>query len=175
MLKISFLALFGMYGFQNIYSQNTDFNVSVLLKFANYTTFPEQHVFKNGNFTIGYIGKNDKFELLQKKLQFQSVDNKVVEVIPITSLSDLDSCNMIYFDSIQNQLTLQVCNFLTNKPILSITNNVQLLNYGVMFYFYPEDNTIRYLFNKNAIANSSLHIKSSILKPQYSFTNTKNE
>jgi len=98
-----------------------------------------------------------------KNVQFE----KKIKTVFLTNETEITDVNLIFIDQNTDIDFEKLYEKIENKNVMTITTNKELLKKGCMFYIETKDDCIDYLFNKQAVKNSGLMIKSSLLAPMH--------
>jgi len=142
--------------------QDSDYNA--IMKIAKYTSWPETN---NNEFVI-MIAEDDETQFKMatnflKNVQFE----KKIKTVFLTNETEITDVNLIFIDQNTDIDFEKLYEKIENKNVMTITTNKELLKKGCMFYIETKNDCIDYLFNKQAVKNSGLMIKSSLLAPMH--------
>lgn len=160
-LKIYILLVFAILFVASSPLQYSIAEFLAVFKFASYTTWPNN---SSNQFVIYTDIDQLQFENLQQIFKEQMFDNEKVVVKPLDSDSNYDDAKLVY---VTKSISQEILFKIKDKPILTITNNKDLLGFGIMFYFEENNSTIDYLYNKESIKESGLYIKSTVLNESH--------
>ena len=139
------------------------FDYQTIMKFAQYVYWPENQ--QNDTFYI-YIAAKDPapLDIIEQSINSQATfHNRPIAVKHYNDNTDISLANIFFIDNsaeISNNILEEK---LKKKQILTLSNNKNLLNYGCMFFIEQKETYIDYLFKKQAIIDSGLTIRTSLL------------
>lgn len=155
-------------GLQDPQVQQTD--IQGVIKLAKYASWPVEN--RNRKTVIMIAPLSD--ETFQLALDY-SADSKIldkdVEIRRIENIDDILKADIIFIESGSSIDADKVLQMVSGRQILTITNDMGILDKGFMFYVrqdYDTGQTI-YMFNKEAVQTSPLGIDSLILLPDHKY------
>ncbi len=159
-----------IFGVINIFSplQQDDYaKYQAIVKFIKYTTWSENN---SNEIIIMAATDKDDFEKMQKYFSNLQTDNPRIKLTKLNSLDETANVHVIYISETAQITPTEIKEKITNQQILSLTTDKNLLNYGIMFYFNATDNCTDYLYNRQAVIESGLTIRSSLLNYTHQYT-----
>lgn len=163
--KIILLIIISVTRIASVLGQEND--IAAVIKIANYTTWPGD---KN-EIRIAMAAKDDNsFKTAYNSIKNKTLGDKALSISMIAACGDTDLADIIYIEagtSIDAEQIIQNA----NSGKLTISNLRENINLGCMFYINTEKDELEYLYNRQAVINSGLMIKSSLLSPQHNYDN----
>ena len=146
-----------------------------VIKLAKYVSWPDEYQMTKT--TIMIAPKSDETYKTAEQL---ASDNKILNTeIDLKRISGgdsyddetLDDTKIIFIEAGSDIDIEKIIHKVSKKQILTITNDIGLLEKGCMFYVKqdPASGQIQYLYNKNAIISSTLSISTLILTPEHNY------
>ncbi|MBO4373464.1 MAG: YfiR family protein [Bacteroidales bacterium] len=145
------------------------FDYENILKFAHYVYWPEP--LPQDTFII-YIAANspDPLNQITDDLKSQKFNDKPISVRVYNDQTNIEDAQVVFIDhtaTISNEI---LEGKLKKMKILTLSNNKNLLNYGCMFFLEQKTSSIDYLFKKEAIIDSGLMFRATLLSPGHQYT-----
>lgn len=137
-----------------------------IIKFIKYTTWPEN----KSEITIYAATDDNDFEKMTTFFAQQNIDNKKIKIERITETTNFNDANVVFISEKTNIEPAIIKNKIAKNHVLSLTTNKELLNHGIMFYFKTSKTSTDYLYNRQAVIDSGLTIKSSLLNYTHQYT-----
>jgi hypothetical protein len=103
--------------------------------------------------------KEDPFSHYLDPIRKKSIGKKQIELRTIDEFSQSTSCHLIFINDGNHDLAK-----LKNSNSILLGNNIEFVKKGGLFSFYIENNKVRLVANRNAIANTNLNISSQLLE-----------
>ncbi len=164
LLSIILLQLAALIGIAG--SPDSTGDLEGVLKIAKYATWPAEAQ----QMRIMMAAQNsESFSQAQQFLKKQNLDDRPIALVPYSQDCDLSEIMIIYIEKQSGIDVEQLTDRLTGLKILTITNDISNLDKGCMFYIEPKDDMLDYKFNKQAVINSGLMIKGSVLAPYHCY------
>ena len=144
------------------------FDYQNIIKFAHYVYWPEP--LPQDTFII-YIAakKPEPYTEISNSLKSQTFNNTPITVREYNDNTAIDDALVVFIDhsaEISNEL---LEGKLKKMKILTLSNNKNLLNYGCMFFIEQKASSIDYLFKKEAIIDSGLMFRTTLLSPGHQY------
>lgn len=144
------------------------FDYQNIIKFAHYVYWPEP--LPQDTFII-YIAAQqpEPFNGIANALKSQTFNNKPITVRAYNDNTSIDDALVVFIDhsaDISNEI---LEGKLKKMKILTLSNNKNLLNYGCMFFIEQKASSIDYLFKKEAIIDSGLMFRTTLLSPGHQY------
>ena len=136
-----------------------------LEKFTRFIEWPDEvHMDDmNKSFVIAIICDNPFKSILEDMYSKQTIKGKKVDVRYISTLDDIDKCNLLFVSKSENDSLSQILFHIKEKPILTVGDDKRFAKKGIIITFFVESNHIRFEINKNAAEESGLYISSLLL------------
>ncbi|MBR4324181.1 MAG: YfiR family protein [Bacteroidales bacterium] len=146
-------------------------DIQGVFKLAKYVSWPNEDQMTTT--TIMILPQSDEsYKTAESLASGSRILNSVISLKRIeTCDDDIDNANIIFIESGTGIDIDKVLQKTANKQILTITNDLEILEKGCMFYVKHEQGTeqILYFYNKDAILASPLSISSHILTPDHKY------
>ncbi len=174
---INILMLCSMWssGLMNPNMQQSDMQVSDMqgvIKIAKYVSWPGADQMTNTMILIA-PQSDETFKSAETLAASSKILSHGIQLKRITDCNDDDffQANIIFIEAGANIDIDQIIQKVANKQILTITNDINTLEKGCMFYVKqdPDSGKTTYYYNKEAILASSLSISSHILMPDHKY------
>lgn len=164
-ITILLLHIAAMLGF-SAYPNDINDDIEGMLKLANYASWqndqPEIRI-------VMAPGSEESYKEVSSLLKNKRLNDKNIILERYSSNMDLDGCHILFIEDGAGIDVEQITSGINNLKILTISNNYDNLDLGCMFYIKCTDGTFDYKYNKNAVINSGLVIKSSALSPAHCY------
>lgn len=98
-------------------------------------------------------------ELLKRAYVGKMLGTSQVEVQSVNAQSNFDNCQLMYFP---NNATADLLIKIRKKPILSVVEQKNILEQGII-YLFEDDQKIRFFINNSSALASGLKISSQLL------------
>lgn len=169
---INILVLFSLWTFdgqQDPQVQQTD--IQGVIKLAKYASWPAENQNRKTVIMIAPLS-DETFQLALDNAADSKISDNDVEIRRIEKIDDdILKADIIFVESGSGVDAEKVLQIVSGRQILTITNDMDILDKGFMFYVrqdYDTGQTI-YLFNKEAVQTSPLGINSLILLPDHKY------
>ena len=150
-------------------TQAQQFDYYNIIKFANYVYWPDP--LPQDTFII-YIAAESPEPLNQitESLSSQNFKGKPISIKIYTDETPIDDALVVFIDHSSNISNEILEGKLKKMKILTLSNNKNLLNYGCMFFIEQKASSTDYLFKKEAIIDSGLMFRATLLSPGHQYT-----
>ncbi|MBQ1697554.1 MAG: YfiR family protein [Bacteroidales bacterium] len=168
-ISILMLCLECLCGQQGPEAQLDDING--VIKLAKYVSWPNEEQMTTTTILI-VPQSEESYKSAERLAMSHKILNSVIELRRVEGDDDnLDAVNIIYIESGADMDVDNIIQKASSRQILTITNDIQILEKGCMFYVKQDSGTerIQYLYNKEAIIASPLSISSHILTPDHKY------
>lgn len=132
-----------------------------LYNFSRFTSWPEQAIPDNGNFTVCVLGKDPFGESLDS-LAGKKVNNNSLAVGRFTSLDKIEGCQLVYVNLPKKDLK-KAMSVLKQHPILTVSDMDSFTDAGGIIRFKLVNNKVRFDINIDAARTANLSISSKLL------------
>ncbi len=154
--------------FKYSYAQQfTEYEIksAYLFNFAKFVQFPSNtFTSEKDPFIIGVYGNEAFLDVLQNIIKNRNINNRNVLAINITQPEDINHCQIIFFSGISKNNLLNFLEWLANKPILTVGDNIEdFCQLGGMINFTSMKNKKLFEINPNAAQRSNIIISSKLL------------
>jgi YfiR/HmsC-like len=113
--------------------------------------------------TVCFVGAEDVRAAFQSISSGKAVTGRFVEDHAIKSVSDLRSCQVVYVDSPNSPLVVDVLKFVRQGKALAIGTSDDFLARGGMIRLLVENNRMRFDVNVGATGRVNIHLSSKLL------------
>ncbi|MCX7861674.1 MAG: YfiR family protein [Bacteroidales bacterium] len=136
-----------------------------LFNFAKFVEYPEKTFSSSRDpFIIGVYGNDAFLEVLQTIIKGRTVFNRPVIAISVSMPEEMINCQIIYFSRITITQAILYLEYIGNKPILTVADNVEnFCEKGGMINFTPQYSHKRFEINPNAAQRANIVISSKLL------------
>jgi len=141
--------------------------LETILKFADYVSWPEETLERD---LVIYIAENDeqKYEFAASYFRNTGFNGKKIQTEKLDNNTPINTADIIFIDEDANIDFAKLKEKILGKQIMTITTNKSLLKEGCMFYIHTAENQeLEYLFNKQAVIESQMTIKSLVFTPKH--------
>jgi hypothetical protein len=136
-------------------AQNAKFYALFMAKFTDYIQWPSSH----DQIVIGVYGNPDIISELQK----YALSKKSIAVIDITSVNDVQKCQLVFIADSKNSEFESINASIDGKNILLVTENDEYIKKGAGISFYLEGNKLRFKLNIETMDAKELKVGGSLL------------
>ena len=149
-------------------SQAQAFDYQNILRFAHYVYWPEP--LPQDTFIIYIAAQNpEPLDNISNTLKTQKFNGKPITLRNYTDQTPIDDAQVIFIDHTATIDFEILESKLKKMKILTLSNNKKLLNYGCMFFLEQKAATTDYLFKKEAILDSGLMFRATLLSPGHQY------
>ncbi len=162
---------------QSKYFSEYEVKAAYLEKFTRFIDWPAKvHIEDtNKSFVLGIIGDDNFISIIEEKFAKQKIKNKMVEVVNVSTLDEIARCNLLVIAHSENLSINQVLSFTKNKPILTISDDIQNSKKGVLITLFVENNHVYFNINQNALRRSGLYASTLLLNLSRNISAEENE
>ncbi|MBR2201343.1 MAG: YfiR family protein [Bacteroidales bacterium] len=161
--------LYPVDGNQEVQAQQSD--IQGVIKLAKYASWPADK--QNGKTTIMIAPQSDEtFQLALDNGANSKILDSDVEIKRISNIEEaISQADVIFIESGTSVDADKIIEMAAGRHILTITNDMDILDKGCMFYVKHDGGTeeFSYLYNKDAVLASSLDISAHILAPDHKY------
>jgi len=116
----------------------------------------------SGEFTVGIYGNSKAFEEIKSNLSNKSVWGKKVNVIEISSPSELSNCHIAYIPKSNRKKIIDFIEGANLSNTLLVTED-DLMNNGAAISFVYEQSKMKFKISKDKIEEVGLKVSSSLI------------
>jgi len=138
-----------------------------VLKLANYASWPPDAKVMR---IMMAANSEESFKTAGTFLNNCNFNDLPIELIPFDAESDFDGISIIYIEANSNVDMEALSKKMASRKILTITNDIQNLTLGCMFYISYSAEMLDYKYNKQAVINSGLMMQASVMSPYHCMT-----
>lgn len=133
---------------------------------TQYITWPETSGIndKSKPFVIGVAGKKPFGGLLQRVYSNQTIRNKKVRIITITTTESIRQCHMLFVAESAAKDLPRIIAVTKDKPILTMGEKPGFAEKGILLNLYYSEGKIRFEINGSVLQKSSLTIDPLLLR-----------
>ena len=156
-------------------AQELQSDIQGVIKLAKYASWPAGRQDKKTVIMIAPQSDETYQQALDNAANSRILD-KEVEIRRISSIDEaLCQADIIFIESGSGSDAGKIIEMVSGRQILTITNDVEILEQGCMFYVKQDHDTgqTTYLYNKDAVLTSPLGISSHILAPDHKYQKNK--
>jgi hypothetical protein len=132
-----------------------------IYNFCKYIEWPEGETDK---IIIGVFGSVEVTQILQQMADRNKGKGLNIEVLPITTLSSVEKCNVVYVAFEESERMHEIIQATNSKPILLITDNPGSAYLGSVINFTERDGGVRFELNQKSASERGLKISECLLK-----------
>ncbi|MBU0475625.1 MAG: YfiR family protein [Bacteroidetes bacterium] len=165
-LKILFFILMPICALaQSKYFSEYEVKAAYLEKFTHFIDWPAKVNIADTNkpFILGIIGSNHFNALLKDKFRTKKIEGKKVEILEVSTLEEIALCNILFISKLESTKIDQILSYTENKPILTISDNVENSKNGVIIILFLKSSHIYFQINKDALQRSGLYASTLLL------------
>ena len=148
-------------GISEVFSQATNVYKIQSLFLYNFTKHVKWED-TSGGFTVGIFGNTKAFEEIKSNLSNKTVWGKKVNVIEISSPSELSSCQIAYIPKSNKKKILDFIDGANLSNTLLVTED-DLMNDGAAISFVYEQSKMKFKISKDKIEQVGLKVSSSLI------------
>jgi hypothetical protein len=115
---------------------------------------------KSSNLTIGVVGDSPVLQELESALKKRGKKNILKKISNVDAVSDY---NVIFIPDGQVKLFDEIQQHTAGKPVILITETMELADQGSVITFYMENDKLRFIVNKTAAESRGLSISKELL------------
>ncbi len=153
------------------YQEAQPSDIQGVIKLAKYASWPAEK--QNGKTIIMIAPQSDEsYQLALDKGANSKILDSDVEIRRISNIDDdISQADVIFIESGTSIDASKIIEKVAGRQILTITNDLEILGKGCMFYVKQDHETgqTTYFFNKEAVLNSPLGISTYILAPDHKY------
>jgi hypothetical protein len=114
-------------------------------------------------FVIGVFGNSDILQALERISARTQIKGKAVEVRRITSLSAINSCQVLFISTSEREQLSAILGQARRRPILTVSAAPGFARRGVAINFTLEGSALRFEINESAATNCGLRLSPNLL------------
>jgi hypothetical protein len=132
-----------------------------LYNFAILTQWPEQ--MNNRNFELCFYGNSELGWALQS-ISGKKVNQQNITIREIKQSTEASNCHLLFIAESDNIETSRMIQSIALQPILTVTEDLTLVDKGVMILLRPEGKRLVFEIDHNTAKKSQLNISSRLLR-----------
>jgi hypothetical protein len=133
-----------------------------LYNFGSYVEWPSDALTAE-EITIGVVGADAVVRELRGLLPGRTIENRHVQVRPLTPASSLQHVQILYIGSAPREDVASLLDSAAQRPILVITDTPDGMQRGSMINFVLEDRRVRFEISRGAAERARLKLSSRLL------------
>lgn len=135
-----------------------------LYNFTQFIDWPES-AFQNSEapFIIGILGDDPFGAFLDRTVEGEHIGTHPIKVKRFEDLRSAMSCHMLYINSTDREWLRTILNSVSEKNILTVSDDPYFNNLGGIIRFYTEENKIKLQINLPRSKEAQLTISSKLL------------
>ena len=135
-----------------------------LYNFTQFIEWPEA-AFKNPDepFVIGIMGDDPFGNYIDQTVEGESIGTHPIKIKRCNDLRGALSCHILYINSVEKEWMRTILSTVSEKNILTVSDDPSFNNLGGIIRFYTEDNKIRLQINLPRSKEAQLLISSKLL------------
>jgi len=137
-----------------------EIHAAMLYNFIKYVQWPNEA--DGGEFVVGVIGNEEVYKTLKGWYDGKPKGTKKYVIKSLTSAEEAATCAVVYIGKGRAKDFDGVKNASTGKPVLTITDSVNLGQKGSCINFKVIDGKLKFELNQAAVAASSLKVSSQL-------------
>jgi len=139
-----------------------------LYNFLKFVQWPENSCMMHDgrSHRIGVLGDspfNEVLRDLQEKLREKDKDLEIFFYGPYRESMDLSCCCLLFITSTEKDNLADILSQLEGRPVLTVADTDGFFNQGVMITLVSQKNKIRWVINRQPVAESGLKLNSKLL------------
>jgi ABC-type sugar transport system substrate-binding protein len=156
-------------GYQEVQAQPSD--IQGVIKLAKYASWPAD---KQNSKTIIMIApqSDESYQLALDNGANSKILDSDVEIRRISSIEEaISQADVIFIESGTSTDAGKIIEMASGRQILTITNDMEILEKGCMFYVKQDHDTGQtiYFYNKDAVLSSPLGMSTHVLAPDHKY------
>ena len=160
-MRTTSVFIIAFFGFVTCEGQSQEKAYSALIvNFARSIQWPVASV--KDRFTIAVFDYEPLASELEAMLSSTRVNGKTIEVKKVSTLSEIESAQILFLPAFKGKMLPQVLEALQKKPTLVITNKMDLAKKGSGINFLLVNGKLQYEINSKSIEARGLRIPSTI-------------
>jgi hypothetical protein len=138
----------------------------LLLNLLRFVEWPEQALGStNAPVVIGILGYDPFGPLLEEVVRDEQVYERKIEIRRYTSVSEIDSCHLLFISSGEQRSMSSILTSLRNRPILTVSDAEQFVRHGGMIKFFTKpDGKTGLRINPGAARTAELRLRALLLQ-----------
>lgn len=147
--------------------QKPDYEIKagIITRIIQHCDWPEDSSLSrpDSHFIIGTFEEDDVISYLQKRTENRKMKDKKVKFILIEDDEDIKECHLLYINDISKKRLKTVLETIDNLPILTVGDDKELAENGVMVGMYKTSKKIAFSVNHTCLRKNRLHLNSRVL------------
>lgn len=137
-----------------------EMKAAYLYNLATFTTWPAQ---TNKQVRLCVLGR-DRFGGALEELTHNTLSGVHISLTYLPNLQAIKSCQIMFIDVSERENIPEILKQLDKLPILTVTDNAELYNAGVIVGLFLDNNKLSFDVNYQLAQNASLSISSKLLR-----------
>ncbi len=135
-----------------------DMKAAYIFNFAKLTTWPVQ----SDNIRLCLLG-DDRFQDSLRKLTRNATGGTRIQLRYLPNIQAVDGCQILFIDGSEHTNRADILKQLDKMPVLTVTDNIDLFNAGVMIGLFVSDKRLVFDVNYAQAKNAGLSVSSKLL------------
>ena len=134
--------------------------VAFLYNFIQLTEWPKS---VEDSLRLCTIGKNEIDEAINE-IDGNEANRRHIKVIHLETLSAVGACEVLYLGETELLDIKSILNKLGDAPVLTVSDNLDLMKSGVMINMYPENHRLAFSVNVESAKHAHLTLSSRLVR-----------
>jgi len=117
-----------------------------------------------GPIRIGVLGHGEFAPVLEEIAQGKAVGGHSIAITPVAAVAEAESCEILVIERSASGHQKEIAQALADKPVLTVADDENGLQDGIMIAFQLIDESVRFHINQEAASRAGLKISSQLLK-----------
>jgi len=136
-----------------------------LYNFANFISWPSFAFYnENAPFTICILGENPFQLALEKAVKNEKIAGHPVVLSYFEKIYEVSSCHILFINNPKNNQLNESLNYLSQFPILTVSDTEGFVAQGGMIQFFQENNKVRFFINLDPLKAVGLQASANLLR-----------
>lgn len=149
------------------FAQQSEYTIKAVFleHFTRFIDWPESSHIDDISlpFFIGVIGDNPFGSVLDQIYAEQSIKNKKVEILHLSTPDEITDCHLLFISSSSKEMLSEILSCTRYKPILTVSDTNGFAEDGVLINFYLTGDKIKFEINEKAVHESGLIMSYKLL------------
>ncbi len=168
--KYTYLILLILFLFTGAFvnSSNDEYYVKSLFveRFTRYIEWPTNSDVNNisKSFVIAVYGDSPIISNLENLAIKIKIKEKSIRITKCDEISQISDCNILFICSDERKSIAKIITQIGSKPILTVSDNSNFVNYGIMINMYIEGSNVKFDINELYMRKAGLKASYQLLK-----------
>lgn len=165
LLSVSFLMTVSLLCAQKTTFSEYQLKAAFLFNFTQFVDWPKGTFPSNDTpFVIGVLGENPFDTYLEELTAGENVKGSPIHIEYYENTDDIKTCHILFINKSIKIKPSEIISSLSGKPILTVSDMSDFLEYGGMIRFYSKNNKIELHINLDAVNSANLNVSSKLLR-----------